>query len=311
MDRKKCFVIMPFSKTTEDHHENYWTSFFATIKEVMEELGYNCTRSEPGPYNLLTNIIENIDSSDVIIAVLTDFNPNVWYELGIRHTLKTGTIMLLENGQKPPFDIGNYGILFYEYSSQLHRYLKVEIKNFLEKYNNTTCDSPVIQTLGNKAINNDIVTKLEKLEKLLSSIVDEKHKSSHVNDNNIKNRREDRQNRILWIDDYPINNEVVIDFLETKNIHVDTATSTQEGIDYFKKNKYDVIITDMGRGVERDAGIILIKKLNALNCRTPIIVFTSHSAISRYGKYALSLGAYDVTCGIVNIISILSELLEL
>ena len=25
---KKCFVVMPFSKTTEDHDEKYWENFF-------------------------------------------------------------------------------------------------------------------------------------------------------------------------------------------------------------------------------------------------------------------------------------------
>lgn len=37
MDKKKCFVIMPFSKTTEEHDEAYWTEFFDTIQKIMEE----------------------------------------------------------------------------------------------------------------------------------------------------------------------------------------------------------------------------------------------------------------------------------
>lgn len=311
MDKKKCFVIMPFSKTIEEHDEKYWTTFFATIKEVMEELGYDCTRSEVGPYNLLTNIIMNIDCSDIVIAVLTDFNPNVWYELGIRHTLKTGTIMLLQEGQKPPFDIGNYGIIIYEYSSQLHKFFKEEIGKYLAKYNDTTCDSPVIRTLRSTIVHNDVENQLKDMKKLLSTILDEIAQSGKENGNNIKRKGSVKTNSVLWVDDYPINNELVINFLRNKNIHVDIAISTEQGLDYFKQNEYDVIITDMGRGMESDAGIKLIKELNSMNCRIPIIVYASYNAISQYGDYAKDLGAYRVTNGTVNIISTLSELLDL
>lgn len=306
MDRKKCFVIMPFSKTTDKHDEEYWNTFFDTIKEVMDELGYDCNRSEVGPYKLFTNIISNINSSNIVVAVLTDFNPNVWYELGIRHTLKTGTIMLLQEGQKPPFDIGDYGIIFYKDSIRPDKYIKQEINKYLDKFNGDTCDSPVIHFLGNNTVKNNLEQKLEGMELLLRKIIKEL-----PNNNHIKSMGGIRQNRILWVDDYPINNELVINYLENKNIHVDIAISTEQGLDYFKQNGYDVIITDMGRGTEQDAGITLIKKLNSLGCRIPIIVFASNSAIRRYGEYALDLGAYRVTCGTVNIISILSELLGL
>lgn len=78
----------------------------------MEENGFTCIRSEVGPYKLFANIVENIDKSDIVVSVLTDFNANVWYELGIRHTLHIGTLMLLQEGQNPPFDIKDFGIVF-------------------------------------------------------------------------------------------------------------------------------------------------------------------------------------------------------
>lgn len=306
MDGKKCFVIMPFSKTTEKHDEEYWTTFFETIKEVMDELGYDCNRSEVGPYKLFTNIISNINNSNIVVAVLTDFNPNVWYELGIRHTLKTGTIMLLQEGQKPPFDIGDYGIIFYKDSIRPDKFIKKEIKKYLDKFNDATCDSPVIHFLDNKTVKNDLEKRLEEMELLLRKIIEELPKGNHV-----KSAGGIRQNRVLWVDDYPSNNELVINFLENKNISVDIAISTKQGVDLFKKNLYDVIITDMGRGSESDAGITFIKKLKDLNCKTPIIVCASYNAIRTFGDYALSLGAYSVAYNISNFISALSEILEL
>lgn len=150
----KCFVIMPFSKTVEKHDEEYWTIFFNIIKNIMEENGYSCTRSEVGPYKLFSNIIKNIENSDVVIAVLTDFNSNVWYELGIRHTLRTGTIMLLQEGQKVPFDISDFGIIFYKDSIGLEQTIKRSIEDYLNKLDDAVCDSPVISALNSRACNN-------------------------------------------------------------------------------------------------------------------------------------------------------------
>lgn len=172
---KKCFVIMPFSKTADKHDEEYWTSFFDMIKRIMEKNGYSCTRSEIGPYKLFSNIVTNIENSDVVVAVLTDFNSNVWYELGIRHTLKTGTIMLLQDGQKVPLDVNGFGIIFYKDSISLEQSIKSPIKEYLDKLDNSACDSPVISALNSKAYSN-VEKKLEEIEyygwMIIQSIID-------------------------------------------------------------------------------------------------------------------------------------------
>lgn len=296
---------MPFSKTTELHTEKYWDVFFNIITEIMDEQGYICTRSEVGPYKLFSNIVAHIESSDIVIAVLTDFNTNVWYELGIRHTLRNGTIMLLQNGQRIPFDIHDFGIIFYEDSISLSQHIRQEIKKYLDKINETTCDSPVLFSLNGKTINS-VEKKLEEMQQLIWKMVGDIPKST----NNVGTSK-NIQNRVLWVDDYPINNELVMRLFEDKQIVFDIAISTKQGLDLYKKQSYDVIITDMGRSYQSDAGIELIKELKALKCETPIIVYASHNAIHRYGDLALSLGATKVTNGISNIIAILSEILEI
>jgi hypothetical protein len=81
------------------------------------------------------------------LAVLTDNNPNVWYELGVRHCLRQGTIMIIEKGCKIPFDVHSYGIIHYDdndidsFISRLGRYLSVADKEWK--------DSPVADFLNN------------------------------------------------------------------------------------------------------------------------------------------------------------------
>lgn len=302
---KKCFVIMPFSKTVDNHDEAYWTIFFDTIKKIMEEKGYFCIRSEVGPYKLFNNIINNIENSNVVIAVLTDFNSNVWYELGIRHTLRAGTIMLLQEGQKVPFDISDFGIIFYKDSIGLEQRIKKSIEDYLDKLDDSICDSPVISCLNSRACNN-VEKKLEEMQQLIWRLIDEVPR-----DNTAIRKARVKSNRILWVDDYPINNESVVNLFENKNIRFDIALTTKQGLELYKSELYDLIITDMGRGDESDAGLSLLKELRLLHCQIPIIVYASRRAIDRYGDESLRLGAYIVTNGIGNIISVISDILEL
>ncbi len=302
---KKCFVIMPFSKTADKHDEEYWTTFFGIIKKIMGEKGYLCTRSEVGPYKLFSNIIENIENSDLVIAVLTDFNSNVWYELGIRHTLRAGTIMLLQEGQKVPFDISDFGIIFYKDSIGLEQYMEKAIEGYLDKLDDSVCDSPVISILNSRAYNK-VEKKLEEMEKLIWRLVDEVPR-----DMDIAEKSKVKRNRILWVDDYPTNNQSVVNLFQDKGIQFDIALTTRQGLAFFKKKLYDLVITDMGRGDERDAGLSLLKELQSLDCEVPIIVYSSRRAIERYGEEALQLGAYKVTNEVGNIISVISDVLGL
>lgn len=42
--------------------------------------------------------------------------------------------------------------------------------------------------------------------------------------------QKNKHRRILWVDDYPENNESVIKFFEGQDIHVDIAQTTEKGL---------------------------------------------------------------------------------
>src|ERR1044072_2623814 len=95
----QLYVIMPFSKTTEERSEDYWTEHFEhfvrdQIKEIVEhdpilnQFDWRIYRSsvdKGGPLNY--EIVWDLLTSQIVIADITDKNPNVLYELGIRHAL--------------------------------------------------------------------------------------------------------------------------------------------------------------------------------------------------------------------------------
>ncbi len=128
----QVYVVMPFSQTTNTRTQDYWNEHFsdfisARIKEVVEadaflSGGYawevrRSSTAQGGPLNY--EIVWDLLHAHIVIADLTDLNPNVLYELGIRHALSAATgsrrtIMIQdETAWKLPFDFTNYAVLKY------------------------------------------------------------------------------------------------------------------------------------------------------------------------------------------------------
>jgi hypothetical protein len=55
--------------------------------------------------SITRDLLSRLYRSDAVLADLTDLNPNVFYELGVRHALRAGTILIALKGTKPPFDV--------------------------------------------------------------------------------------------------------------------------------------------------------------------------------------------------------------
>jgi hypothetical protein len=67
-----------------------------------------------GPFNINRKIIEHIFLSNAIIADLTEWNPNVFYEMGVAHAIDNKTIMIIQKKHALPFDVSNYRCIQYE-----------------------------------------------------------------------------------------------------------------------------------------------------------------------------------------------------
>ena len=115
-NKKKCFVIMPVSGTKSCTEAECTSIFEHMIKPVVtgSRLGYECERAKPLTGAFIKDILERLNSADVVIADLTDRNPNVCYELGIRHTLKNRTVLVAQDIRDVPSDLQSYWVIIYE-----------------------------------------------------------------------------------------------------------------------------------------------------------------------------------------------------
>lgn len=117
---KTCFVIMPFSETKRPKFSaQQWTDLFdCVIRPAVEEAGYVCTRSQPRSGNFLKGILASLNSADIVLADLTGKKANVFYELGIRHSLRLRTILCARAPSDIPSDLRSYWCEIYDCSTR-------------------------------------------------------------------------------------------------------------------------------------------------------------------------------------------------
>ena len=126
-----AFVIMPF-------HPDLESVYTDLIKPVLTERGFEVFRADEiyNQQSILKDIIQSIDRSDLVIADLTDNNVNVFYELGIAHTLGKPVILAAQSLEKVPFDLKPYRIWIYSIHFARFQKAKQELddlaKGFLE-----------------------------------------------------------------------------------------------------------------------------------------------------------------------------------
>jgi hypothetical protein len=124
----KVFVVMPLTTSLNFVYE--------TIERVLAEHSdpeLTCYRVD----KLLTSIpiIEDIKklltTADLIIADLTDGNPNVYYEAGFAHALGKKVILIAQDGTDLKFNVRHIRIHFYKDPEDLRRKLKKAIDQTL------------------------------------------------------------------------------------------------------------------------------------------------------------------------------------
>ena len=98
--------------------------------------------------------------------------------------------------------------------------------------------------------------------------------------------------QILWVDDFPENNRLEIDILESMGIVIDTVSSTKNAFNILNTKRYDLIISDIMRERSSNEGIRFLKEAINRGITTKIIFYT--------GKIDLEKGTPAFAFGITN-----------
>jgi len=198
--KQKCFVIMPFSETNEKHTEEYWTQHYEKFLEPLIETNKSlmAVRSEVLRGDVLRQIITDLVTAPVVVAELTDCNPNVFWELGIRQSFRHGTITIAEYGFKLPSDLGFKGTLFYNPGGSHIKNLEFTTsfnKAIDDCLNNPQLpDSQVLETISGRGTLYQILMRDESLRRL-DALLSEINRNSTVLQNTLNTCNKNIQKR--------------------------------------------------------------------------------------------------------------------
>lgn len=129
-----CFVIMPFGEKVNAANKkiDFDVVYDSLIKTAITKSGLKSLREDESVLGgiVIKNMFQRIIFCDIAIADITFDNPNVYYELGIRHAVRpSSTIILCEKTHRThPFNITGLRIIEYEYDFE-----KKEIKEAEKK----------------------------------------------------------------------------------------------------------------------------------------------------------------------------------
>lgn len=115
--REKCFVIMPFSDQGDYSKGHFQKVFEQIFQPAIEEAGYEAYRVDQDKISspIINKIFEAIQDCPMALCDLSNRNPNVLYELGLRQAYDKPVVLVQDEKTPRIFDVS--GINTIQYSS--------------------------------------------------------------------------------------------------------------------------------------------------------------------------------------------------
>lgn len=167
------FVISPFG-------EPFDTYFSHIIKPALEECGLYAVRGDSlyRPTTIVDDIWQGIRDAKLLIAELTDRNPNVFYELGLAHAISKPVILISRSIEDVPFDLRSIRVLVYdkdhpEWGSKLRVSLVKAIKEVLQSPMTAIPTTFKLPVKTNTPEESEMLLRLEVLESMVHRLTDD------------------------------------------------------------------------------------------------------------------------------------------
>lgn len=120
IEKPSCFVVMPFGR--DDAEQKWFKGWYEVVlSPAVHAAGFipvlSAGEEQPGAIN--DEIRAHLAYDPMVLVDLGGFeqdddpNPNVMYELGIRHALGLPLVIMAWEGQKLPFDVSNQRVIMH------------------------------------------------------------------------------------------------------------------------------------------------------------------------------------------------------
>ena len=180
MTEKICFIVTAIGESGTPTRERADNVYRYLIAPVCEELGYRPVRVDHvnAVDNINTTIINYLKTAPMVIADMTDHNPNAFYELGFRQALELPLVPIIKVGGNLPFDVITTRTVFYDTDVAKIEEFKENLRAKIQSFENF--EMPENRAERNLTLDdlNDNLTK--KLNKILNLLENQQSYSSRV-----------------------------------------------------------------------------------------------------------------------------------
>ena len=164
-EKRTCFIITPIGDENSEIRRHIDGVIDSVIIPTMEnDYDISVAHRMYKIGSIDREVLERIYRSDLVIANLTGNNPNVMYELALRHALGSPCIIMAEENTNLPFDIKGESTIFYRDDLKSASETKKALKNYLINidYNDKKTSSPIHYNISTERIISKIANYLEK-----------------------------------------------------------------------------------------------------------------------------------------------------
>ncbi|MBZ4187438.1 hypothetical protein [Niabella beijingensis] len=102
-----CFYITPIGEENSEQRKHSDLFLEAIVEPALKQLNLEVKRADhiDKPGTITKQIIEYISKAKLVIADLSYHNPNVFYELALRHAFRLPTVQIIRKVDRIPFDL--------------------------------------------------------------------------------------------------------------------------------------------------------------------------------------------------------------
>lgn len=151
-NNKTCFVIAPIGRAGSDVRTKSDQLLRHIIKPCTKELGFTAVRADEmqSPGMIPTQVIRKIIDAPLVVADLSGHNPNVFYELAVRHAQQKPVIHMIDSNESIPFDVAQFRTIQYDLSNpDSVAACKTQLAKHIEEVlrDPTIVDNPIANTI--------------------------------------------------------------------------------------------------------------------------------------------------------------------
>ena len=180
MTEKICFIVTAIGESGTPTRERSDKVYKYLIAPVCEELGYKPVRVDHvnAVDNINETIINHLKTAPMVVADMTDHNPNAFYELGFRQALELPLVPIIETGGRIPFDVITTRTVFYDTDVSKIEESKSNLKAKIQSFENFQMpEKNSHEPLTLEVVNSNLTKKLNQIINLL----EKNDRSSRIN----------------------------------------------------------------------------------------------------------------------------------